>query len=56
MPEVPEGTPLRRMISQESPLVDHVDWRWVFYLNVPFGFLAAGVIAYQLFRPRRTDA
>jgi glutamate synthase domain-containing protein 3 len=26
MPEVPEGTPLRRMISQESPLVDHVDW------------------------------
>jgi glutamate synthase domain-containing protein 2/glutamate synthase domain-containing protein 1/glutamate synthase domain-containing protein 3 len=29
MPDVPEGTPLRRMISQESPLVDHIDWRLI---------------------------
>jgi EmrB/QacA subfamily drug resistance transporter len=26
-------------------ITDYLDWRWVFYLNVPFGFLAAGVIA-----------
>jgi EmrB/QacA subfamily drug resistance transporter len=26
-------------------ITDYLDWRWIFYLNVPFGFLAAGVIA-----------
>jgi predicted MFS family arabinose efflux permease len=26
-------------------ITDSLDWRWVFYLNVPFGFLAAAVIA-----------
>src|SRR5687768_15719879 len=26
-------------------ITDALDWRWVFSLNVPFGFLAAGVIA-----------
>jgi MFS family permease len=26
-------------------ITDNLDWRWVFYLNVPFGLLAAGVIA-----------
>ena len=26
-------------------ITDNLDWRWVFYLNVPFGVLAAGVIA-----------
>jgi EmrB/QacA subfamily drug resistance transporter len=26
-------------------ITDYLDWRWVFYLNVPFGLLAAGVIA-----------
>jgi EmrB/QacA subfamily drug resistance transporter len=26
-------------------ITDFLDWRWVFFLNVPFGFLAAGVIA-----------
>jgi len=25
-------------------LVDHVSWRWVFYLNIPFGLLAATII------------
>jgi MFS family permease len=36
--------------SVAGPLVggyitDYLDWRWVFYINVPFGLLAAGVIA-----------
>jgi predicted MFS family arabinose efflux permease len=26
-------------------ITDNLDWRWVFHLNVPFGLLAAGVIA-----------
>ena len=26
-------------------ITDNLDWRWVFYLNVPFGLLAGGVIA-----------
>ena len=36
--------------SIAGPLVggyvtDYLDWRWVFFLNLPFGLLAAGVIA-----------
>jgi EmrB/QacA subfamily drug resistance transporter len=26
-------------------LTDHVSWRWVFYINVPFGIIAMGFIA-----------
>src|SRR5687767_4110093 len=26
-------------------ITDYLDWRWVFFINVPFGLLAAGVIA-----------
>jgi EmrB/QacA subfamily drug resistance transporter len=26
-------------------ITDYLDWRWVFYLNVPFGLLAASVLA-----------
>ncbi len=38
------------LASIAGPLVggyitDFLDWRWVFFLNVPFGLLAAGVIA-----------
>jgi glutamate synthase domain-containing protein 2/glutamate synthase domain-containing protein 1/glutamate synthase domain-containing protein 3 len=29
MPEVPEDTPLRRLIQQESPLVNHLDWQLI---------------------------
>lgn len=32
-------------------LVDHVSWRWVFYLNLPFGLLAVGLLAFVLREP-----
>ncbi|MCC6798864.1 MAG: MFS transporter, partial [Anaerolineae bacterium] len=32
-------------------LVDHVSWRWVFYLNLPFGLLAVGLLALVLHEP-----
>ena len=34
-------------------ITDYLDWRWVFFLNVPFGFLAAGVIAAAYPPPQR---
>ena len=37
-------------------ITDYLDWRWVFYLNVPFGFLAAGVIAAAYPKSRRVTA
>jgi EmrB/QacA subfamily drug resistance transporter len=37
-------------------ITDNLDWRWVFYLNVPFGFLAAGVIAAAYPASRRVVA
>lgn len=32
-------------------LVDAVSWRWVFYLNIPFGLIAAVLIAFVLEEP-----
>lgn len=32
-------------------LVDNVSWRWVFYLNIPFGLVAATLIALALEEP-----
>jgi EmrB/QacA subfamily drug resistance transporter len=37
-------------------ITDHLDWRWIFYLNVPFGFLAAGVIAAAYPPPERVSS
>lgn len=32
-------------------ITDHLDWRWVFYVNVPFGLLSMGLLA-VFFRER----
>ncbi|NJQ17468.1 MFS transporter [Streptomyces bohaiensis] len=35
--------------------VDHLSWRWVFYINLPFGVLALAVIATVLHLPARRE-
>lgn len=32
-------------------IVDFLSWRWVFYLNVPFGLLAMGLLSFSLVEP-----
>ena len=34
-------------------ITDHLSWRWVFFLNIPFGFLAGSIIALALVEPRQ---
>ena len=29
-------------------LVDNLSWRWIFYINVPIGVIALGVVASQV--------
>ncbi len=36
-------------------IVDYLSWRWVFYLNVPFGLLAMGLLAFSLREPKRSS-
>ena len=33
-------------------ITDHLSWRWVFFLNIPFGLLAGTIIALALVEPR----
>lgn len=35
-------------------ITDYLSWRWVFYLNVPFGLLGACIIAVSLREPQRS--
>jgi EmrB/QacA subfamily drug resistance transporter len=35
-------------------ITDHLSWRWVFYINVPFGILAAVIMHLALKEPRRS--
>ena len=37
-------------------ITDYLDWRWIFFINVPFGLLAAGVIAAAYPPPRRVSS
>lgn len=34
-------------------ITDHFSWRWVFYLNIPFGVIAALIVGLQLKEPNR---
>ncbi len=34
---------------------DHLSWRWIFYINLPIGALALGIIWYKLHLPVRTS-
>jgi EmrB/QacA subfamily drug resistance transporter len=36
-------------------ITDHWSWRWVFYINIPFGLAAAIVVGITLIEPKRTD-
>jgi EmrB/QacA subfamily drug resistance transporter len=35
-------------------ITDHLSWRWVFYINIPFGLAAAVVVGLALVEPKRT--
>jgi EmrB/QacA subfamily drug resistance transporter len=34
-------------------ITDHISWRWVFYINIPFGLAAAAVVGIALVEPKR---
>lgn len=36
-------------------ITDHFSWRWVFYINIPIGLLAAVIIGVALIEPRREE-
>jgi EmrB/QacA subfamily drug resistance transporter len=37
-------------------ITDSFSWRWVFYINIPFGLAAAIVVGLALVEPKRTEA
>ena len=41
------GPPLGGVITEQ------MSWRWVFYLNIPFGLVAAAIIGFSLKEPKR---
>ncbi|HKP12633.1 MAG TPA: MDR family MFS transporter, partial [Blastocatellia bacterium] len=36
-------------------ITDHWSWRWVFYINIPFGLAAAAAVGITLIEPKRTE-
>ena len=34
-------------------ITDHISWRWVFYINIPFGLAAAAVVGIALVEPKQ---
>jgi len=36
-------------------ITDNISWRWVFYINIPFGLAAAVVVGIALVEPKRTQ-
>ncbi len=36
-------------------ITDQLSWRWVFYINIPFGLAAAVVVGLALVEPKRTE-
>jgi EmrB/QacA subfamily drug resistance transporter len=36
-------------------ITDHFSWRWVFYINVPFGLAAAAVVGIALVEPKKAE-
>jgi EmrB/QacA subfamily drug resistance transporter len=36
-------------------ITDHWSWRWVFYINIPFGLAAAAVVGFTLIEPKRKE-
>jgi len=36
-------------------ITDHISWRWVFYINIPFGLAAAAVVGIALVEPKQNQ-
>jgi EmrB/QacA subfamily drug resistance transporter len=36
-------------------ITDHFSWRWVFYINIPFGLAAAAVVGIALVEPKKEE-
>jgi EmrB/QacA subfamily drug resistance transporter len=43
------GPPLGGFVTEQ------MSWRWVFYLNIPFGLVAAAIIGFSLHEPKRSS-